>query len=165
MVNKELTLQTLINLKATAERLIENSFKSIVSNNAVLKKQKGDRLDIKSEYEKLRKLYSQLQIIKMAIFTANKKKNSIGIPNQQAIFEKSDLERELSMLNTMFSQKLHNRDGKQEDAYDFIIPKTEIEDRIVEIEERIKELKQALTEFNQVTTMKIKIDTSLDLVK
>lgn len=165
MVNKELNLQTLINLKATIERLIENSFKSIISNNAVLKKYKGQKADVVAEYAKLRKLYTQLQAIKMGIFNANKKKNSLGIPNQQAIVEKSDLERELSMLNSMFMQKTHNNNGKEEDAWEFIIPKSEIEERIIEIEERISKIKNALLNFNQTTLIKVKLDKDLNLIK
>lgn len=164
-MKKELNLQTLINLKPTIERLIDNSFKIIVTNNAVLKKHKGEVVDTEAEYKKLLKLYSQLQVVKTAMFTANRKKNSLGITNQEAIFEKSDLERELSLLQSLSSQKLTRRDGKEEDAYTFTIEKSFIENRILEIEKRIQIIKTAITNFNQSTTMKIVIDDELDLLK
>lgn len=163
-VKKELNLQTLINLKPTIEKLIDASFKTIVSNNAVLKKHKGEKIDTAGEYKKLRKLYSQLQIVKIAMFTANKKKNSLGISNQEAIFEKSDLERELSLLQTLSNQKLTRRDGSKEDAYIFTIDKSFIADRITEIEKRISEIQTALTNFNQSTTIKVVLDEDLDLL-
>jgi len=164
-VKKELNLQTLINLKPTIEKLIETSFRTIVSNNAVSKKYKGERIDTAAEYKRLRKLYSQLQIVKLAIFTANKKKNSLGVSMQETIFEKSDLERELSLLQTLSTQKLTRRDGSVEDAFDFIIEKSTIDSRIIEIEKRISDIKTAITNFNQSTTMKIVIDEDLDLFK
>lgn len=163
-MKKELNLQTLINLKPTIEKLIDASFKTIVSNNAVLKKHKGEKIDTAGEYKKLRKLYSQLQIVKIAMFTANKKKNSLGISNQEAIFEKSDLERELSLLQTLSNQKLTRRDGSKEDAYIFTIDKSFIADRITEIEKRISEIQTALTNFNQSTTIKVVLDEDLDLL-
>lgn len=164
MKKNELNLQTLINLKPTLERLVENGLKTIITNNAVLKDQRGKKIDTAKEYEDLKLAFKQLQAVKLGMFLGNKKKNSFGVINQETIFEKSDLEREYSLLSTLSTQKLHRRQGEVEDAYDFIIPKSEIEDRLLEIEKRISEIKQEMSRFNQSTTVKIDWYDSLQLL-
>lgn len=163
-VKKELNLQTLNNIQQTLETLIKSTSDDIIKNNAVLKDSKGETVDTSNLYDKLEKYFNQLDEVKLALETGNKGKTSLKKTNKELILELSNLKRKKSLLETLSQQKLHRRNGKKEDAYDFIISKSKIEERLTNIEERISNIKNAMIEFNNSTTVKITIDKSLNLL-
>jgi hypothetical protein len=163
-VKKKLNLQTLNNIQQSLEVMINNTTDGIIVNNAVLKDNKGDNIDTEALYDKLEKLFTQLDDVKLALDIGNRGQTSLKKTNKELILELSNLKRKKSLLETLSRQKQKRRNGKKEDAYEFIISKSKIEDRLLEVENRISEIKNAMIEFNNSTIIKIEIDESLDLI-
>jgi len=163
-VKKELNLQTLINLKQTIETLISSTQQDIIVNNPVLLTNKGETVDTEAMYLKLEKYFIQLDEIKLAIDVANDNKTSLNVSNKELIFELSSLKRKKTLLETLFNSKFENREGKQQPAWKFTLPKNTIDDKILAIDTRMKTIKGAMTLFNSTTTVKVDLDKDLELL-
>lgn len=162
-MKKVLNLQQIIELQKTVETLIADTTYDIIANNAVLRTSK-DKKDVKAMYSKLTKLFDQLNILKLAKDKVNRKKTKLGKTNQELILELSNLSREKVLLTTLISSKLKRRKGSVEDAYEFMIPKGDLELKLIEVDKRISEIKTNMTNFNTSNTVKIVFYTELNLL-
>lgn len=164
-MKKKLNLDRLNKLQKTIETLLISNNDSIIKNNVVDKKYKGTPIDTVKLLDSMDKLFVQLDIIKLAIDTANKKNTSLGSSNKVLILKLSNLNRKKKLLEVLFNQKLVNkRKNGEVDAFRFQITKTVIEDKLREIEEEIAKIKEAMTDFNITTIVKVEIDESLNLI-
>lgn len=164
MVKKALNLQQLIDLSKTIEGMISTLQYQIISHNPVLKKHKGDVVKTPELYEKLKKLYDQLAIIKLAKHKANGKRSKLGVSNQELIFELSSLTKQKSLLTTLSDSKSKTRVNGKDNMYNFQISKGDIENELLEIEKRISKIKDTMTDFNNSHTVKFKYYEELELL-
>jgi hypothetical protein len=164
MAKKEFNIQTLINLQKTVETMISTTSSSIRANNPYKKNTGTELVDTNKLYDKLERLYIQLNSIKACISKANGKKTSLGVSNQDLIYELSNLKRHQTLLEQLIESKRYRRDGAKENAWEFQIDKSVLHERLLDIEERISDIKDAMTEFNASNTVKLIIDDTLDLI-
>ena len=164
-MKKKLILQTLLNLTEYLEKEISLTQSFVLDNNSILKTPKGSSSlgeKVKEHYDKRRKCEQQLQIFKLARFTANATEVS-GVSNNARICELSDLKRDERFFKSLLGQKTKSRKTKEE-QYTFFIPKSELENELQLIEERMKDLKDQMSEFNESFEVEIQIDKDLDLI-
>jgi len=163
-VKKKLNIQTLISLRETIETLLSNSTDVIIKNNPVDKEYKGEIVDTEKEYDKLERLFDQLNKIKIAIEEANSQKTNNEKTNKELVFELSNLRRKEKLLEILFTSKNKNRKGSKENAYRFQITKSIIDKKLSEVQDRISDIKSTMTEFNNSTIVEVDLDESLDLL-
>ena len=109
-------------------------------------------------------LLEQLNIVKKAKDRANRKRTTFyGVTNQDLILELSNLNKIKALNEQLFEAKWSRRNGREEDAYEFLISKAEIETKLETVNERIKEIKESMTNFNKSTTVRVVIFEELKL--
>lgn len=164
-MKKKLILQTLLNLTEYLEKEISLTQSFVLDNNAVLKTNKNIkalREKVRQQYDKRRACEKQLQIFKLARFTANATEVD-GISNNARICELSDLKRDERFFKACLGQKTKSRKIKEEE-YTFFIPKSELESELQKIEERMSDLKDQMSEFNESFEVEVQVDKDLDLI-
>lgn len=165
MAKKEFNIQTLMNLQKTVESMITNTSQQLIDFNPVLKDSKADVIDTNKLYDKLERLFNQLDTLKATISQTNTKKNSLGEVHQETIYRHGNLQKQAKLLSRMITSKNSRRGPNgQEDAYEFQISKSVLEERLLDIEDEVSKIKEAMTDFNLSNKAKIIIDETLELI-
>jgi len=165
-VKKTLNLQQIIDLIKTLESMISSTQTSIIVNNPKLKKDTPEsEVDVPALYQKYGTMLEQLNVLKQSKDKANRKRSGfVGRTNQDLIYDLSNLKKQQSLLDTLTLSKLKGRNGKEEDAYEFQISKSEIANKLVDVELNITKIKKSMKDFNTSTTVKVVIFEELKLL-